>query len=198
MPLRTNTPYSSPSGKDGDSAWNDQAVLIKNCIAGSREAQKALYDQYAPAAYALIKRYTRHDELAQEMLNDAFFKVLTRLEQYSGDGAFEGWIRRVVVNTVTDHLRKHIKKREREIHTEQPVEPFVDNNIVGGLSYKELLAQVHELPEMQRAVFNLYVFEDLKHKEIGNLLGISDGNSRWYLNDARNRLKEKINSLVKR
>ncbi len=198
MALRNNNPYSSPHSTSGDAAWNDQSMLIRACIAENREAQRALYEKYAPTAYALIKRYTRHDELAQEMLNDSFFKVLTRLKQYNGEGAFEGWIRRIVINTITDHLRKHIKKKEREVNTEHPVEQFVDNNIVGNLSYKELLAMIHELPDMQRAVFNLHVFEDQKHKEIGALLDISEGNSRWYLNDARKRLKEKINSLVNR
>ncbi|MCB0699106.1 MAG: sigma-70 family RNA polymerase sigma factor [Chitinophagales bacterium] len=182
----------------GVSVWDNTTILIQECIARNREAQKALYDKYAPTAYSLIKRYTRHDELAAEMLNDAFYKVLTKLEQYSHEGSFEGWIRRIVVNTVTDHLRKHIRKREHEVLTDVPENVSFDNDIVGGMSYKELLVLVHELPDMQRAVFNMYVFEDYKHKEIAEVLDTTEGNSRWYLNDARKRLKEKIYSVMKR
>lgn len=132
------------------------------------------------------------------MLNDAFFKIFTKMESYSGAGSFEGWMKRIVVNTVTDHLRRHIKDREVYHAAELPEEVSVNENIIGRLSYKELLAVVHELPDMQRAVFNLHVFEELKHKDIAETLGISEVNSRWHLNDARKRLKEKINSIMKR
>lgn len=136
--------------------------------------------------------------MADEILNDAFFKVFTKIETYSGMGSFEGWIKRIVVNTITDHLRKYIKNQQVYNASEMPEEVYMSEDIVGKLSYKELLAVVHELPDTQRAVFNLYVFEELKHKEIAETLGISEVNSRWHLNDARKRLKEKLNSIMKR
>jgi RNA polymerase sigma-70 factor (ECF subfamily) len=153
------------------SGQSELSVLIKDCIAQSLSAQKKLYDLYAPAAYGVIKRY-------------------------SFQGAFEGWIRRIVVNTVTDHLRKNIKddQQHKEI---KPEDVYVGSDSVEKLSHKELLKLIETLPDTQRLVFNLYVFENYSHKEIGTVLDINENNSRWHLNDARRRLKEKINNLMK-
>ncbi len=179
-------------------AWEDTAMLVRDCIAGDRNAQKYLYNQYAPKAYAIIRRYTRQAEIADEILNDAFYKVFTKISSYSGSGSFEGWIRRVVVNTVTDHMRKYIRDQQIYHAAEMPEDVYMNDDAAGKMAYKELLAIVHELPDTQRMVFNLYVFEELKHKEIAEALGITEVNSRWHLNDARRRLKEKINSIMKR
>ncbi len=175
---------------------NDLFILVRDCIAQSRSAQKKLYDIYAPAAYGIIKRYMYgNDAAANEILNDSFYKIFTKLDQYSFQGAFEGWIRRIVVNTVTDYLRRNIKDEQN--HKEvAPEDGFVDSDSVGNLSYKELIQVVHTLPEAQLAVFNLFVFENYPHKEIATLLNITENNSRWYLNDARRRLKEKLNSIM--
>jgi RNA polymerase sigma factor (sigma-70 family) len=180
----------------GHSGHNELSILIRDCIAGSRAAQQKMYDLYAPAAYGVTRRYLHDNEqLAQEILNDSFYKVLTKLDQYNFQGAFEGWIRRIVVNTVTDHLRKHIKD---EHHKEvQPEDAYVPSESVTRLSHKELLVLVQGLPDAQRTVFNLFVFENYSHKEIGEILNINENNSRWHLNDARRRLKEKINSVMK-
>jgi RNA polymerase sigma-70 factor (ECF subfamily) len=170
-------------------------LLIRDCIAENRSAQQKLYDRYAPAAYGVIRRYFyKDDHTAQEILNDSFYKVLTKLSQYSYQGAFEGWIRRIVINTITDQLRKSL--REEEGHKEvQPEDAFVESESVAKLSHKELLNLVQSLPDGQRAVFNLFVMENCAHKEIADLLNITENNSRWYLNDARRRLKEKINFI---
>ncbi|MFI5196831.1 MAG: RNA polymerase sigma factor [Chitinophagales bacterium] len=176
---------------------NDLRVLIDGCIARSRSAQKKLYDLYSPAAYGVIKRYMyNNDPVAQELLNDCFYKIFTKLEQYSFEGAFEGWIRRIVVNTVTDHLRKNIK--DEQAHKEvQPEDVYMNSDSLEKISHKELLKIIHTLPEVQRTVFNLFVFENYSHKEIAALLNLNGNNCRWHLNDARRRLKEKINHLMK-
>lgn len=178
------------------SKGNDLYILVRDCVAQKRSAQKKLYDIYAPGAYAVIKRYMYHNEpAAQELLNDSFYKIFTKLEQYSFQGAFEGWIRRIVVNTVTDYLRKNIK--DEQYHKEvEPDDGFIESNSVQNLSYKELLQLVHTLPEGQLTVFNLFVFENYPHKEIAALLNINENNSRWYLNDARRRLKEKLQFTI--
>lgn len=174
---------------------NELSMLIRDCIAEKRSAQKKLYDLYAPPAYGVIKRYLYKDDTsAEEILNDAFYKVLTKLDQYSFNGAFEGWIRRIVVNTLTDHLRKKINEApgHKEIQAE---DAQVGSESIEKISHKELLNIIQTLPDTQRAVFNLYVFEDYPHKDIAALLNINENNSRWYLNDARKRLKEKINFI---
>lgn len=176
---------------------DDLAILVKECIAENRSAQKKLYDIYSPAAFGVIRRYVYNDEFtAQEILNDAFFKVLTKLGQYSFQGPIEGWIRRIVVNTITDRLRRNIK--EENNHKElQAEDAFIQSESVDRISKKELMQLIHSLPDMQKAVFNLFVFENFSHKEISLLLNLTENNSRWYLNDARRRLKEKINFILK-
>lgn len=172
-------------------------ALIRDCIAQNRAAQQRLYDMFAPGAYGVIKRYFYSDEAAaQEILNDSFYKVLTKLEMYSFQGAFEGWIRRIVVNTITDYLRKSLKPEQQ--HKEvQAEDAFVASESVEKMSHKELLNLIQTLPDGQRGVFNLFVMENYSHKEIAALLNITENNSRWYLNDARRRLKEKISFINK-
>lgn len=168
--------------------------LVRDCIAGNRNAQRKMYDTYAPVVYGVIRRYLFNKEAAEEVLNDTFFKVFTKLEQYEFKGSLEGWMRRIAINRITDYLRKH-GKFENEVHPDPEthhIEGYVADNQVGKLSYKELLVLIHQLPDTHRMVFNLYVFEDMMHKEIATLVGISEGNSRWYLNDARRKLKENI------
>ncbi len=175
---------------------NELYALVRDCIAEKRSAQKRLYDLYAPRAYAIVKRYIYDNQsAAEEVLNDSFYKILTKLDQYSFQGSFEGWIRRIVVNTITDYLRKSISEQQ---HKEvQPEDAFVNSEPVGNMAHKELLEIVQTLPDGQRTVFNLFVSENYSHKEIATLLGINENNSRWYLNDARRRLKEKINFIRK-
>ena len=181
---------------NGLSAQDELHLLIKDCIALSRAAQKKLYDRYAPDVFGIIRRYVPDNEpLAKEILNDAFFKIFKYLHQYSFQGAFEGWIRKIVVHTISDHMRKHSKyqKYHREI---QPEDAYINTEPVDNLSHKELLQIIETLPPAQRDVFNLFVFENLSHKEIAKILNIQQNNCRWHLNDARRRLKEKINSLI--
>ncbi|MBS1771396.1 MAG: sigma-70 family RNA polymerase sigma factor [Bacteroidetes bacterium] len=183
--------HSSPAALAPDA----QKRLVKDCIAGKRAAQHEFYNHYAPFVYGVIRRYLFNANAAEEVLNDTFFRVFTKMDQYGFKGSLEGWMRRIAINLVTDHLRGHIKF-ENEVYTDSDaISAYVDENQVSKLSYKELLAYVHELPDTHRLVFNLYVFEDLPHKEIAQLIGITENNSRWHLNDARRRLKEKINNV---
>lgn len=170
-------------------------ILIKACIAQDRKAQRAMYEKYSPVIYGIIKRYEYNDESAMEILNDSFLKIFMKLSQYSFQGAFEGWMRRIAVNTITDHIRRNVKEREVIKSDGKEYDGYVEGNIVEGMAYKELLNVVHTLPYMQKAVFNMYVFENLMHKEISEALKINENNCRWYLNDARKRLKEKIIAL---
>jgi len=192
-----NTSNELSVSERGLQGHTELSLLIRDCIAGSPSAQKKMYEKYAPGAYGIIRRYMYNDEqAAQEVLNDCFYKIFTKLEKYSFQGAFEGWIRRLVINTVTDHLRKNIKDAQhfKEVQSE---DVYVDNESVDKISHKELLKIIESIPDTQRLVFNLFVFENYSHKEIAQLLSINENNSRWHLNDARKRLKEKINQLMK-
>lgn len=185
-----------PTSEQSLSVHDELSVLIKDCIALSKTSQKKLYERYSPAAYGIIRKYIHNNEqVAKEILNDAFFKIFKDLHQYSFQGAFEGWIRRIVVHTVSDHLRRNAKedKMMREV---QPEDAYVNSESVGNLTHKELLQIIETLPEAQRNVFNLFVFENYSHKEIAKMLNLQQNNCRWHLNDARRRLKEKITALI--
>ncbi|XZF15782.1 RNA polymerase sigma factor [Chitinophagaceae bacterium MMS25-I14] len=184
------------AGNGDESVHAQLHLLIRDCIAHDRRAQKKLYDTYSPFVYGVIRRYVPAAEHAAEILNDSFYRIFTRLEQYSFQGAFEAWLRRITVNQVSDHFRKKINKADHSV-TVEDYHAYVDNDILGRIGQKELLNVIHELPEMQRAVFNMYVFDDYSHKEISELLGITNNNSRWHLNDARRRLKEKISLTMR-
>jgi len=175
---------------------NELVVLIRECIENNRASQKKLYDTYSPSLYGIIKRYVNNTDTAKEILNDVFFRVFTKLPQYSFEGAFEGWMRRIAVNIISDHFRKNAKHSVISDKEIEVIDPNIDNDTIGNIHFKQLLQLVHELPDTHRAVFNLHIFENYAHKEIAELIGITENNSRWHLNDARKRLKEKIKNMM--
>ncbi len=185
-----------PTSEQSLSAHEELKILIKDCIALKRASQKKLYDLYSPAAYGIIRKYIHNNEFAAKgILNEAFFKVFRDLHQYSFQGAFEGWIRRIVVHTVSDYIRKNVKE-DRMTREVTPEDAFVNSEPVEKLSHKELLKIIETLPETQRNIFNLFVFENYSHKDIAKIMNMQQNNCRWHLNDARRRLKEKINALI--
>lgn len=181
--------------KESTQSANGIDVLIKQCIGNDKRAQKELYEHFAPLHYAKIRRYVSEQVEANELLNESFFKIFRNLKHYNFTGSFEGWMHRITINTVLDYLRKQKKYQNIRREDADELEIPIPETSVGKLAYKELLALVHALPDAQRSVFNLFVFDDCSHKEIGELLGITENNSRWHLNDARRRLKEKIDAL---
>ena len=174
--------------------YEQHRSLVNACMAGDRVAQRELYTKHSPILFGIIRRYVNDPTSCKEILSDAFLKIFTKLHLYSFNGAFEGWMRKIVINCITDHVRKNIKHSQTISTDVTSVEVYVADNAVNRMSYKELLQIVHELPETQRAVFNLFVFDDLSHKDIAEQLGITENNSRWHLNDARRRLKERLKS----
>ncbi|GAA4458269.1 sigma-70 family RNA polymerase sigma factor [Rurimicrobium arvi] len=173
----------------------DLLLLIEGCRKKDRRSQKALYDRFAPMLYSRIRRYVTEQSEVNELLNETFFKILTHLDSYSFSGAFEGWMHRIAMNTITDFLRRHIKHKQRIVADTEDIHSTVPENVLAGIGYKELLLLIHGLPEVHRGVFNLFVFDNCSHKEIAEHLGITEANSRWHLNDARRRLKEKLDAL---
>lgn len=174
----------------------DLPLLIEQCIAKDRRAQKKLYDHSAPMLYAKIRRHVYEVDLAGEILNESFFKILTKIAKYSNSGSFEGWIHRITINTIMDFLRKKIRQ-EHIVKTEATEQEIPVPEIgITKIAYNELLFLIHTLPQTQRSIFNLFVFDDYSHKDIAQLLKITENNSRWHLNDARRRLKEKVDALM--
>lgn len=162
--------------------------LIQGCKKEDREVQKWLYERYAPMFFALCKRYVKTNEDAEDVLVEGFFKIFTKIDQYTGEGNFEGWMRRIMINESLMFLRKaHTRPYTEEIvNLEQP-----DNfDVVDELAANDILRLLDQLPDGYRTIFNLYVLEGLKHREIAELLGISINTSKSQLILAKKRMQE--------
>lgn len=162
----------------------DQKKLIQACLNEEEAAQKHLYDIYSPKMYFVCLRYARHDLEAQDMLQDGFIKVFDKLSSFKSKGSFEGWIRRIVVNTSLNYCRKSSYKNE-QIGIEDYQDKTVDPKAISALGEQELLKLIQQLPNGYRMVFNLYVIEGYSHKEIGELLDVTESTSRSQLAKAK-------------
>jgi len=158
--------------------------MIQACIDEQKSAQKYLYDLYSPKMYFVCLRYARHDLEAQDMLQDGFIKVFDNIQKFKKNGSFEGWIRRIMVNTSLNHCRKRSFKQE-QIGIEDYQDKVVSSKAVSNMSEQELLKLIQGLPDGYRMVFNLYVIEGYSHKEIGELLEITESTSRSQLAKSR-------------
>ncbi|EDM45466.1 putative RNA polymerase ECF-type sigma factor [unidentified eubacterium SCB49] len=170
-----------------------QEQLIIQCKKQDAHAQGALYQEYSGVLFAICLRYSPNYEEAQDSLQDAFLTIFKKIEQYSGKGSFEGWIKRVTVNTV---LQKYRKKRHFDIVREDQIADEIDDeDEETEIPLNALLQMVQELPDQYRLVFSMYVLDGYSHKEIGELLGISNGTSKSNLARARKILQKKVNQF---
>ena len=166
--------------------------LIKGCKEKNATAQRQLYERFAKKMMGLCLRYSDCEEEAQDLLQDGFIKVFERINSYSGSGSLEGWIKKVMVNTALDNFRK--KKHERfQIELENEKNQLaVHEEAHDNLSAKELLKIIQRLPAGYRTVFNLYVIDGYSHKEIGEMLGITESTSKSQFSRARLQLQKTI------
>lgn len=169
--------------------------LIKLCIEGDRGAQKKMYDKLAPRMFSLCIRYMGDRMAAEDVLQDGFVTLFTKLDTYRGTGSFEGWARRIFVNTALMQLRKKdalsMSQDIEEIRNLQaPVTSQIQN-----LAYKYLMDAMVDMPAGFRTVFNMYIVEGYSHKEISEILGIAETTSRTQLSRARVWLQKKLKTL---
>ena len=162
--------------------------IIRGCKNQNRQAQKALYDHFAPIMFGVCKRYCKNREDAEDVLVNGLFKAINNIHQYSGNGSFEGWIRRIIVNEALMFLRKR-QKITVEIE-EYHVGTTTGGTIEDELAAQDILALLAQLPVGYRTVFNLYVLDGLKHREIAEALGISINTSKSQLILAKKRMQE--------
>ena len=168
--------------------------IIQGCINEEKPAQKYLYDAYSPKMYYVCLRYARHASEAQDMLQDGFIKVFDNIGSFKSNGSFEGWIRRIIVNTALNYCRKSSFKNEK-LGIEDYQDKVVQSKAVSNLGEKELLALIQKLPEGYRMVFNLYVIEGFSHKEIGEMLDITESTSRSQLAKSRKWMQNELEKL---
>lgn len=171
--------------------------IIKGCINGNRRDQELLYRRYSSRLFAACLQYSGNDEEARDILQEGFIKVFENLNNFKFEGSFEGWMRRIMVNTALEKFRsRHNLYRVDDIDSIQEPEYEPDNQDYAGLGAADLLGIIRELPPKYRMVFNLYAIEGYSHKEIGELVNISEGTSKSNLARARVILQRKVNSYT--
>lgn len=170
--------------------------IIKGCIQNNASMQKMLYDKYAAKMYGIALRYTHDQEEAKDILQDGFVKVFQNLSKFKGTGAFEGWLRRIFVNTAIEHYRKKNNTYEiQDTHEESVTDR--DLNALDKMAAADILNMVKALPNGYRTVFNLFAIEGYSHKEIAEMLHISEGTSKSQYARAKGLLQEKIKNHEK-
>lgn len=169
--------------------------LIESCKKGDRAAQKILYDRLAPRMFPVCIRYIGDRTAAEDTLQDGFVTLFTRLESYKGDGSFEGWARRIFVTTALMSLRKKdALKMSDELEAVRGMKADTASQMQN-IGYKELMQLVMSLPPGFRTVFNMYAIEGYSHKEIAEMLGITETTSRTQFSRARAWLQGKLQKL---
>lgn len=172
----------------------DEYELVRACRREERSAQEALYARFSRRMFAVCLRYGRHRPEAEDLLQEGFVRVFDRLADFRMEGSLEGWIRRIMVHTCINHLRKRSVKDE-VLGTGAVPERSVAPVAMGNLGRAELMALVEELPEGYRTVFNLYAIEGYGHAEIAALLGCGESTSRSQLAKARLALQRRLEEL---
>jgi len=172
--------------------------LINGCIRGNAACQKEVFNRYAGHMLGVCQRYARNPDDAEDILQDSFIKVFNKIGQFKFEGSFEGWVRKIVVNTA---LKKYsLIRYSKELtgyELNENNEAYINPAAYTHLTEKDLLVLINNLPDGYRLIFNLYVIEGYQHEEIANMLGIQPGTSRSQLVKARTMLQKQILQLQK-
>ncbi len=167
----------------------DLQKIILLCKNQDANAQRHLYSTYSGLMFSVVKRYLKNEEDAEDALIESFFKIFTKINTYKGQGSFEGWMRRVVVNECLMKLRK---KRNFTMALEEAYDIGEAEMITPSLAYQDLMKVLENLPTGYRTIFNLYEIEGYKHREIAEKLGISINTSKSQLILAKKRIRDLI------
>jgi RNA polymerase sigma factor (sigma-70 family) len=165
--------------------------LIHACLQGDRQAQRDLFNLYSTKMMAICLRYTRHKLEAEDIFQDSFVKVFTHLDEFEFQGSFEGWVRRIVVNTAIKNTQKRSVIYE-DIGLDHIIEESAGPDVFSSMGEEELIHIISTLPDGYRMVFNLHAIEGFSHKEISHFLNIEESTSRSQLVKARRLLQEKV------
>lgn len=169
--------------------------LIDRCIGGDRVAQKEMYGLLAPRFYPLCVRYVGDRTVAEDILQDGFVTLFSKLGSYSGSGSFDGWARRIFINTALMYLRKGDALKMSEDISEAFRLQAGGETAIDRLGYRELIGLIAKMPAGFRTVFNMYVMEGFSHKEIAEALGITETTSRTQLSRGRIWLQNRIGEM---
>jgi RNA polymerase sigma factor (sigma-70 family) len=176
---------------------DDISVLVEGCVKNDRKAQELLYKKFYVAMASLCARYISNQQDAMQVLNDGFLKVFKNIHLYAAAKAsLYTWIRKIMINTAIDFFRKQpaIFTRDLSAMNEEAV---VESSVIQKIDADELLQSIKRLPKATQLVFNLYTIDGFNHREISEMLGISEGTSKWHLSEARKQLRQSISLLQK-
>jgi RNA polymerase sigma factor (sigma-70 family) len=168
-----------------------ESDLIKGCINGDPRMQRSLYQRFSSMMYGVCLRYSENSEDVNDVLQEGFIKVYKNLDKFRSEGSFEGWVRRIFINTSIEHYRKKVKLYNVSEVQENTVED-TDLSALDSLAVKDIMNIINELSPGYKQVFNLYVVEGYSHKEIADMLGITEGTSKSQLARAKGVLKKII------
>ncbi|NBU89828.1 MAG: RNA polymerase sigma factor [Flavobacteriia bacterium] len=170
----------------------DDTSLVTECLKGNSRAQKALFDKFAPKMLSVCLRYMKNIEKAEDALQDGFIKVFVNLLNYNNSGVLEGWIRRIIVNTCLDELKKN-KKLLLNVSVEEVEYKLESNDFVQEqMMADDLMKLIQDMPAGYRVIFNMFAIEGYAHQEIATQLGISESTSKSQYLRARAYLKNRI------
>ncbi len=187
IPLSHQAENPKPTGLNPETA-----LLIDGCLKKDRAAQEQLYKKYYGKMMATCMRYLANRDDAMEVLNLGFLKVYQNLEKYDGNGSFDGWVYRIIRNSIIDHIRSRVKYQQMEGGSTEDLHVTVNETVTENLQAKDLMQLLNVLPQTTRLVFNMFALEGFKHEEIANYLGISAGTTKWHVSEARRVLKIEI------
>jgi RNA polymerase sigma-70 factor (ECF subfamily) len=177
--------------KDAHQPDNAEIQLIRDCLASKRGAHELFYKRFYGYVMSIALRYANHAEEAKEITNDSFVKVFQHLNRHDQQRSLKAWIRRIVVNTALDRLRKN-NRELRQTDIEQTIIEAPDGGVLEKLSAEDIMQMVQSLSSAQRAVFNLFEIEGFSHEEIGAMLEIPVGTSKSHLARAKMKLRQMI------
>jgi RNA polymerase sigma factor (sigma-70 family) len=176
---------------------SSETDLIEGCIRGDRKMQYELYERFSPKMYGVCLRYAANAEEAEDILQEGFIKVFKKIGSYRGDGSFEGWIRRIFVNTAIEHFRKKSYLQPITEQEESSIEgKYV--SVLDSLAEKDIIKLIQQLSPGYRTVFNMYVVEGYTHKQIADILKISEGTSKSQLSRAKLILQDLVKKHLDR
>ena len=167
-------------------------LLVNGCVAGDRTSQFRLYQKYAPKMMGICLRYAKNKLDAEEILQEGFLRTFKYIHQFIASGSLEGWIRKIIVNCSLSRFKQDINLPDTEFLEETKIQVIADVDIEENLKRKFLIHLIQQLPPSCRMVFNLFVFEGYKHREIAQILQISEGTSKSNLFDAKTILKKSL------
>ncbi len=170
---------------------NSLKKILKGCLKNNKADQYELYSLYSPKMYGICLRYAGSTDEAQDILQEGFIRIFQHLPSFKGKGSFEGWIKRIMVNTAIEKYRERVYHLSVDSISENG-NYFTDNHALELLEVNDVLNLFQELPDQYRLVFNLYAMEGYAHKEIAEMLNISESTSRSNLARARSLLQKKI------